>query len=383
MKNLIVFLFVVSSCNLMFAQNYYTYVTAESEDEVALIKFDGKKAEVIKTIAVGVWPAEIEGPHGITVDPSGEFWYLSLAHGNPYGFLYKFKTGTDEIVGKIELGLFPASMQISTATGLLYCVNFNLHGDMVPSSVSVVDPKLMVELDKITTGVMPHGSRISPDGLHQYSVGMMSGELFEIDAVSLKVSRTLDLDKATDEMTMDHSKMEHSMAANSTTDHSTMDHSAMNHDKGAPMMKHSKIKPTWVSLHPSNGKAYVAANGSALVLEIDLETWKVTQKWTTGKGPYNIDITPDGTKLIVSYKTDGATGVWDIEKGEEIARIKNTNSVTHGVAISSDSKYAFVSVEGKGDDRGRMDVIDLNTLKIVDTAFLGKQAGGIAFWKQE
>lgn len=382
-KLLLAFVFVIQVCVLN-AQDYYIYVTAESEDEVALVKFDGKKAETIKTIPVGVWPAEIEGPHGITVDPSGEYWYLSLAHGNPYGFLYKFKTGTDDLVSKIKLGLFPASMQISTSTGLLYCVNFNLHGDMVPSSVSVVDPELMIELTKVTTGVMPHGSRISPDGLHQYSVAMMSGELFEIDAVSLKVSRKLDLDKSAAAMGMDHAAMKHttSNSESKSMDHANMDHSKMNHD-GMKEMKHSKVKPTWVTPHPNNGKAYIAANGAAQVLEVDLKTWKVSRKWDGGKGPYNIDITPDGSKLIVTYKTDGATGIWDVEKGVELARIPNTNSVAHGVAVSSDSKYAFISIEGKGDDKGRMDVINLETMKIVDTAFLGKQAGGIAFWKQE
>ena len=55
--------------------DYYIYVCAESEDEVALIRFDGKKAHVEKRIPVGVWPLEIEGPHGITVAPDGEHWY--------------------------------------------------------------------------------------------------------------------------------------------------------------------------------------------------------------------------------------------------------------------------------------------------------------------
>lgn len=385
MKKVIIAIFILVQISILSAQDYYIYVTAESEDEVALVKFDGKKAETIKNIAVGVWPAEIEGPHGITVDPKGEYWYLSLAHGNPYGFLYKFKTGTDEFVSKVQLGLFPASMQISTASGLLYCVNFNLHGEMVPSSVSVVDPELMTELTQITTGAMPHGSRISADGLYQYSVAMMSGELFEIDAMKLKVNRKLDLDKSVEAMGMDHAAMGHmeqSKPASNSMDHSKMDHSKMDHS-AMEGMKHSKIKPTWVTPHPTNGMAYVAANGAAQVLEIDLKAWKVVRKWDCGKGPYNIDITPDGKKLIVSYKSEGATGIWDIEKGVELAKVPNTNSVTHGVAVSKDSKYAFISVEGKGDDKGRMDVIDLNTLKVVDTAFLGKQAGGIAFWKQE
>ncbi len=116
-KGLVVLLVLVSS--VLQAQNYYVYVTAESEDEVSLIKFDGKQATIEETITVGTWPAEIEGPHGINVSPDGKYWYLSLAHGNPYGTLYKYSTETNEIVGQVKLGLFPASLQVSEATGLL------------------------------------------------------------------------------------------------------------------------------------------------------------------------------------------------------------------------------------------------------------------------
>lgn len=372
------------------AQNYYVYVTAESEDEVSVVKFDGKKAETVKNIPVGVWPAEIEGPHGITIDPEGKYWYLSLAHGNPYGKLYKFKTGTDEVVGAVELGLFPASMHISPVTGLLYCVNFNLHGDMVPSTVSVVDVESMTELDQITTGAMPHGSRMSRDGMKHYSVAMMSGELFEIDALDLRVSHKLDLDEASKMVEMDHSKMDHSQMGHDMAgmekkekamDHSQMDHSKMGHDMGG--MKHSAFKPTWVSPHPSKDLVYVAGNGTDEVLEIDTKTWKATRKFKTDKGPYNIDLSPDGKFMVVSYKSAAKTGIWNLETGMEVARLDNSQKVTHGVAISSDSKYAFVSVEGIGDDPGMVDVFDLQTLKLVDTAYLGKQAGGIAFWKIE
>lgn len=373
MKGILVSFLLLLFCQYSQSQEYYVYVTAESEDEVSLIKFDGATTTIIENKAVGVWPAEIEGPHGITVDPSGKHWYLSLAHGNPYGTLYKFKTGSNEYVAKVELGLFPASMEISKATGLLYCVNFNLHGDMVPSSVSVVDPEEMIEIDRITTGVMPHGSRISPDGLYQYSVGMMSGELFEIDALGMKVSRKLILDE---EKGKDHSQMDHSQM-----DHSKMDHSKMDH--GMKGMSHSKTKPTWVMPHPDGKRAYIAGNGSNEILEIDLTTWKVSSRWPCEKGPYNIDVSPDGNLLVVSYKTAGKTGIWDLNSNKQIAVIDNSNKVTHGVAISSDSKYAFVSVEGIGGDPGAMDVVDLTKNEIVTTAYLGKQAGGIAFWKVE
>ncbi len=355
----------------VFGQNYYVYVTAESEDEVALIKFDGNEATIEENITVGIWPAEIEGPHGINVSPDGKYWYLSLAHGNPYGTLYKYSTATNEVVETVQLGLFPASLQISKATGLLYCVNFNLHGDMVPSTVSVVDPEDMIEIDRIETGVMPHGSRISSDGMFHYSVGMMSGELFEISTTKLKVTRTLNLDGNEPAAMQDMSGMDHSM----------MDHSKMNHMGGGGMMHHSAVKPTWVMPHPTNGKVYVAGNGSDEILEVDLNQWEITNRLKTGKAPYNLDISPDGRYLVATYKGSAETGVWDLKKMTEIGRIKNTRRVTHGVSISSDSKYAFVSVEGIGGEPGTMDVIHIKKAKKVASVDLGKQAGGIIFWK--
>ena len=360
------------------SQNYYVYATAESEDEVALVKFDGEKAEAIERIPVGTFPTEIEGPHGITVGPEGKYWYLSIAHGMPYGKLLKYETGTNKLVGETELGLFPASMQISRATGLLYVVNFNLHGKMVPSTVSVVDPESMTELTKITTGAMPHGSRLSPDGMFHYSVAMMSGELFEIDALDMKVSRTLALDESDSDGMMDHSH--HNM---NHGDHSMHQGGGMSEMGGEKPMKHSKVKPTWVIPHPTLTKAYIAGNGIAEVLEVDLDEWKITRRFSGGKGPYNVEISPDGKLLVVTYKSDASTGVWDIESGKELARIPNSRKVSHGIAISPDNKYAFVTVEGIGAEPGSVDVIDLQKLEKVAVAEIGKQAGGIAFWKME
>lgn len=345
------------------ANIYYVYATAESEDEVSLIKFDGKKAEVEKDIAVGVWPVEIEGPHGITVSPDGKHWYLSMAHGFPYGHVYKYATGTDEMLGRVELDLFPATMQISPTTGLLYVVNFNLHGDHVPSSVSIVDPESLEEIDRVTTGVMPHGSRISPDGLRHYSVAMMDDKLYEIDAVSLEVSRTLNLNKEV------MGGMQH--------------HAGMQHGKKGGMKHQPVSKPTWVYPHPTKPFVYVANNGNAEVAEVDLNEWKVARRFSTDKGPYNLEVSQDGKILVVSYKSAGSTGVWDLASGTELAKFPNSRKVTHGVSLSPDSRYAFVTAEGIGAEAGVVDVFDLKTLKHVSTAEIGKQAGGIIFWKME
>ena len=354
-KKIIIILLIIFPL-MSSGQNYYVYVASESDDTVSLLKFDENQIKEVERIVVGTYPTEIEGPHGITVDPNGKYWYLSLAHGNPFGKLVKYSTENNEVVDETTLGLFPASMQVSTTTGFLYCVNFNLHGSMKPSSVSVVDPVTMTEITKITTGSMPHGSRMSPDGLFQYSVAMMSGELFEVDALGLEVSRTLDLEN----------KM--------------MKKDGM---KSMDGMKHSMVKPTWVIPHPKQNLAYIAGNGSDEVIEVDLDNWEVSDRFKTGKGPYNLEISPDGKLLIGTIKSEGKTAIWNLEDKKLLGEIKNSTSVSHGIAISSDSKYAFISVEGIGGEPGIVDVISLADYKLISSVEVGKQAGGIAFWKQD
>ena len=51
--------------------------------------------------------------------------------------------------------------------------------------------------------------------------------------------------------------------------------------------------------------------------------------------------------------------------------------------ISPDSRYAFISVEGIGKEPGAVEVIDLQNLQKVAVAEIGKQAGGLSFWKME
>ena len=130
-------------------------------------------------------------------------------------------------------------MEISKATGLLYVVNFNLHGGhSKASTVSIVDPEEMIEVERVETGVMPHGSRMLNNGLKHYSVAMMSGTLYEIDAMSMELTGTLST--APPMKKGRHSS--HNM-------HS-MNHSNMNHSKnsGGMKMDHKMPaeKPTWV-----------------------------------------------------------------------------------------------------------------------------------------
>ena len=320
-------------------RSYYVYVCAESDDEVAIVRYGPDGAELVKTVSVGSYPAEIEGPHGVNVDPDGRHWYVSIAHGFPFGSVHKYETGTDAWVGDVTLGLFPATLDVSPTTGLMYVVNFNLHGPMEPSTISAVEVETMAEVARIPTGVMPHGSRLSRDGTRHYSVNMMSFELVEMDALAFEINRRLPL--------------------------------------GAG------VQPTWVTAPTRDGRLYVTGNNVAKIFEVDLETWTVRRTFETGRGPYNLDVTPDGATLVATYKGGAAVGFWDLLTGTERARVETTRTIPHGVAITPDSRYAFVTLEGVGIEPGTVEVFHVPTAERVGTVDVGKQAGGIAFWKVE
>jgi hypothetical protein len=57
--------------------------------------------------------------------------------------------------------------------------------------------------------------------------------------------------------------------------------------------------------------------------------------------------------------------------------------VTHGVVITPDGRYAISTAEGVGSEPGAVDFFDLQSLEHVTSVDIGKQAGGLAFWKME
>ena len=351
-----------------FSQTYYLYVAAESQDEVSLVAFDARtgKGSVEKVIGVGEFPTEIEGPHGIAIDPSGDYWYLTMGHGVPFGHVYKYRTGSDVMVDRAELGMFPATLDISPATGWLFVSNFNLHGDHEPSTISVVDSESMEEISRINTGIMPHGSRMSIDGSRQYHVSMMTDELIEVDAFRLGINRRMRL-YDDPSLQLQQEGMSHNMSSMTP----------------AEMAQNVTVSPTWATPHPIEPFVYVAGNVADIIYEINTRTWRVQRMWNTpGRGPYNLELTNNGRLLVVTYKQGGQTGIWNVEQGEEVARITNSRRVTHGVVISPDDRFAFISVEGIGGEPGSVDVISLETMERVDVIETGKQAAGIAFWKK-
>jgi DNA-binding beta-propeller fold protein YncE len=359
------------------SKDYYAFVASEGNDHIALLKFGPGGATVDHQFRMGNNPTELVGPHGVGVSPDGRYYYVSTAHGTPYGSLWKYSTIGDSLLGRVQLGSFPATVQVAPNGSYVFVANFNLHGDMVPSSVSVVYTDAMIEVARVPTCVMPHGSRLNPQGTKHYSVCMMNDALIELDAQTFKISRHFMLTKGSEHGTSGP------MGAAGGMDHGAkgMADAMGGHGMLPPKAGDVSCSPTWAQPSADGSKIYVACNKSSDIVEIDATSWKMLRRIPTGDGVYNLAVTRDGRLLVGTNKRGQSASIIDIATGTELARVPTTRKVASGVAISPDDRYAFVTVEGIGSQPGTVDIIDLSSRQKVASVDVGQQAGGIDFWK--
>jgi DNA-binding beta-propeller fold protein YncE len=326
--------------------DYLVFVASEASDELSKIRFGPHGIGVDAVLSFGTNPVHRYGAHGVALSPDGEFVYVTTAHGTPYGSLWKFSAAGDSLIARVTLGMFPATVDVTPDGAFAYAVNFNLYGPHEPSSVSIVSTSDMAEVARVRTCVMPHGSRLTRLGAKHYSACMMDDELVEIDARTFGNVRRLAMPPALDSA-------------------------------------HARCSPTWALPSTDGARVFVACNGSNEIIEVDAAAWKVTRRFAAGNGVYNLAVTPDGRQLVASNKRDQSASIFDIPSGRELARIRTSRRTVHGVAISPDGRYAFVTAEGIGAEPGSLDVMDLRSLSKVATVDVGSMAGGVAFWKGE
>ncbi len=345
-------------------QDYLVYVVCESADKIVLLRFGPSGLRIENQTRTGLMPTDINGPHGIVVSPDKQFFYVAEGHGRPEGSAWKYRAGSDSVVKYTSLGLFPATTDISPDGNFIYVANANFHGDMVPSSISVVATDQMIEVKRITTCTMPHGSRLNHAGTKHYSACMMDDMMVEIDTGKFAVSRYFMLAPGK-EMGM------------TGAPYPAGSNQKMN------MAEHKPVcTPTWAQPSNDGSTIYVACNQSNDIVAVNTADWTLARRFPAGNGVYNLAMTKDG-RLIATNKRGQSVSIFDPVSGKELARIPTKRKIVHGAVVTPDDRYAFISVEGVGDEPGTVEVIDLAALKTVATIDVGPQAAGIDFWKTE
>jgi DNA-binding beta-propeller fold protein YncE len=208
---------------------------------------------------------------------------------------------------------------------------------------------------------------------------MMDDMLVEIDTHTLQVSRHFLLAKGKEMGAGGAPKVGGAQMAMKAGQKMDMGGHGMEPPKAGDV----SCSPTWAQPSADGSSIFVACNKSSEIVEINADTWKLVRRIPARAGVYNLAVTKDGRYLLGTNKRDQSVSIYEIKTGREAARIPTKRKVLHGVVVSPDNRYAFISVEGIGSEPGTVEVIDMETMKTVATVDVGEEAAGIDFYKTE
>jgi DNA-binding beta-propeller fold protein YncE len=347
---------------------YRVGIVSESGDIVTWIKPGSGTLVQDKVIPVGIMPADIDGPHNLAVSPDSRFYYISIAHGTPFGTLWKMDAASDTLVGRAPLEMFPTTIGITPDGELAFVANSDFHGDHPRTNVvSVVHTPTMSTITHLPACDMPHGVKSNHAGTRVYVSCMNSDELLEIEVATLRITRRVKTGTGHDMTAM-----------------TGMDHGAMNHappppaSAPTPAATDNSCAPTFVSVSPDDKTLYVACNHGNSLQVWDAETLERRKEVPLGAGAYNVEPSPDGRWVIVTNKKAQSFSLVDAQSLSEVVRVPTSKKIVHGVAYSPDGHYAFISQESIGADPGAVDMFDLTSRKVVATLPVPAQPTGIA-----
>lgn len=305
------------------------YTANERDASISQVTLDNGQTRTIKLDMA---------PHNVQVSPDGK---LLLAVGMPAmgghqqhaggGQLQVFSTGTfDKPLFTLPVGNHPAHV-VTDLSGKHAFVS-----DSEANEVMVFDLDARKQTAAIKTGKYPHGLRPSPDGKTLYVANMKDNSISVIDIEQAKETFRIPVGKA----------------------------------------------PVQVGFAPDGRQAYVSLSAENTVGLIDTAKQTLVTKVPVGRTPIQMYATPDGKQVYVANQgtsklPDDKVSVIDPSTGKILATIK-VGKGAHGVAISSDGAYVFVS----NIESGTFSVIDTASKQVVATHKVGAGPNGISYQPQ-
>jgi YVTN family beta-propeller protein len=347
---------------------YRVGVTSESGDIVTWLRpLPDGSLERERVVAVNPRPPEIDGPHNITVAPDHASYYVSMAHGTPWGALWRLDARTHRVLGTAEAEGYPTTIALTPDGEFAFVANSDFFGDRPRvNPVTIVHTPTMTTITQLPTCDMPHGVRSNRAGTTIWVSCMHSDELVAIDVASLAITYRIRLGAGHADASH-HATHEFHAVPTATSAAS----SAQGPDLSRP------CAATYVALSPDDTRLYVACNAAGTMQVWDAPTRRFVGQVATGAGAYNVEPSPDGRLVIVTNKKDRSVSVIDAVTLSEVRRVPVSKSVVHGIAFAPDGRHAYVSQESVGADPGAVDTIDLISLTVIATIAIPAQPTGL------
>jgi len=346
---------------------YLVGVVSESGDIVTWIRPGADALTVDRTVSVGIMPADIDGPHNLAVSPDNRFYYVTIAHGQPFGTLWKLDARADTLVGRATVEMFPTTIALTPDGRYAFVANSDFHGDHPRMNVvSVVYTPSMTKITDLPLCDMPHGVKVNHAGTRAYVSCMHSDEIVDLDVATFDVLRRAKVGGG-------GGGGGHAMTPGSA-----------DHEENAtpPAGLAEECSATFISVSPDDRTLYVACNKKSTLQVWDAASLTLKREVHVGKAAYNVEPSPDGRYVIVTNKKEQSVSLLDAATLEELARIATSKPIVHGVAYAPDGRYAYISCESIGSDPGAVDMVDLGARAVVASVAVPAQPTGVTIWRR-
>lgn len=298
------------------------YVANQASDDVTV--FNAQTYRVLATI-----PVE-DRPHNVNHTPDGQFVLVTDKNVNldrpPAVSL--IDPNTDEVVGTIRGIGKRIEHVVSAAPDQAYVVE-----DFGWNAVVTLDLVSREIVDRVGVGIKPHGLWPTPDGRYLFVPNQLTGTVSKIDTESMTVVGEA----------------------------------------------HVGRTPTMVAVSPDGARAYATLYGERGLAVLDAQKveskrLQVNDVIPIGERPAQVAVTPDEQYVLVPCEGPGALYVVSVA-GDDVVGIVPTGGKAHGVDVSDDSRFAYVS--NWADDT--VSVVDLTRMVVIRQIPVGDEPAGIDF----
>ncbi|MFQ5583722.1 MAG: c-type cytochrome domain-containing protein, partial [Calditrichia bacterium] len=330
------------------------YVCDQAPGETMVSIIDSKALVVIRSVKLMDLGFQTDAkPHHIAVEPDGSAWYLSLIGQNQ---IVKFNSD-NELVAQSGQYALPALLGLHPGNGQLYVSRFmdpaNPLDAIVVLNSSDLSPAAGTNQGEVPVQFkIPHAMAVDHAGVFAYTASLSENQLIVINTSTNEVEMFVPLGA----------------------------------DKG----------PLQMTISPDDQEIYLSAQIANEMLVIETANHTVVDAIAVGSQPWHPAFTPDGSKVYVGNQGSNSVSVIDTGTRTVIKTIQgNGLSNPHGIAVSGDGQYVFVSNQNKSGDYvprhnfgdngnvGTVVVIDTNTDEIVKVLEVENFGSGMAIWEGE
>lgn len=298
------------------------YVANQVSNNVSVI--DAVSFEVIATIPVG------DRPHNVNHTPDGRYVLVTNknVNNNEPPSLSVINTDTKKVLTTIEGLGRRIEHVVSPKPGMAY-----VSEDLAENAILAIDLDERSIVERVPVGIKPHGLWPSPDGKYLFVPNQLSGTLSKVETGRMTVV-------------------------------------------GESFVGRT---PTMASVSPNGQRVYVSLYGErglTILDAVNVESGhlQVIDVIRVGERPAQVAITPDGRYVLVPCEGPGAVYIISTAT-HEVAGIVPTGGKAHGVDVSTDSRYAFVT--NWEDDS--LSIVDLEKMTVARTIKVGDEPAGVDY----